>query len=588
MEEGECTLEHRHGDPSWVVFYPDRKSRVAGAKEEALARHLLTVCRESGSRDNAELKRICKAKRRDWKASALSIYRGAKVKNKNDASRRFQDQRPSASPLPWTTVAAAKMVRLQQVTGHGWACAGFTSSRTVDPLGVLLAEVSTVKQSWEPEKLVVRLSDSTIKAMTRAPSLLPVGAASDEPAAPKAFAIGDFARSAAGLKNLDKLLQDLPAQYRAKGVTFPDPVQHGGKSYTWSHIVLRAPSYFQVVLPGVNRADWGKGVHAKMLQLQENLEQVGKFCKAVDELAQTDVDWLRLAPQSLSFDSRFDVDEDNVLGTGKFSTVYMCTYRDNPDQRYALKAISTYTGDKASYSRIEEEIAIMKAINQHASIIRLIDMDESTPNTIRLVLELCEGGELYDRIQQKRFYSEADTKLLVKNLLEAVEFIHSKGIMHRDLKPENILLVSKVSNTDIKVSDFGLAKLSRDFPRRLPRSTSICGSDFYLAPEVIKQEEYGREIDIWAVGVITFVVLSGALPFFNPVLHKLYRQIVERDVSFADDRWRAVSAGAQACAGCICFVLKLDADPTTGAALLQVRHGLVVFVMNPRTTARNV
>ncbi|OLP74407.1 Calcium-dependent protein kinase 12 [Symbiodinium microadriaticum] len=97
---------------------------------------------------------------------------------------------------------------------------------------------------------------------------------------------------------------------------------------------------------------------------------------------QTDVDWLRLAPQSLSFDSRFDVDEDNVLGTGKFSTVYMCTYRENPDQRYALKAI-----------------------NQHSSIIRLIDMDESTPNTIRLVLELCEGGELYDRIQQKRFYS---------------------------------------------------------------------------------------------------------------------------------------------------------------------------------------
>ncbi|CAE7620163.1 mlkA [Symbiodinium natans] len=271
---------------------------------------------------------------------------------------------------------------------------------------------------------------------------------------------------------------------------------------------------------------------------------------------QTDGDWLVL-PQSVSFDSKFDVDEDNVLGTGKFSTVYLCTYRDNPDRRFALKAITTYTGDKASYTRIVEEIAIMKAINHHSSIIRLIDMDESTPNTIRLVLELCEGGELYDRIQQKRFYSEPDSKLLVKNLLQAVEFIHGKGIMHRDLKPENILLVSKVSNTDIKVSDFGLAKLSRDFPRRLPRSTSICGSDFYLAPEVIKQEEYGREIDIWAVGVICFVVLSGALPFFNPVLHKLYRQIVERDVSFADDRWRAVSAGAQD------FILRL----------LQVRAG---------------
>eukprot|EP00435_Cladocopium_sp_Y103_P057857 s294_g20.t1 len=191
---------------------------------------------------------------------------------------------------------------------------------------------------------------------------------------------------------------------------------------------------------------------------------------------------------NLSFESRFQIDEGNVLGTGKFSTVYLCFRRGQPNRRFALKAISTYIGDNASLQRIYEEIAIMRVIEHHQSIIRLIEMDESTPNTIRLVLELCEGGELYDRIQQKKFYSEADTKLLIKNLLEAVAYIHSKGIMHRDLKPENILLVSKVSNTDIKVSDFGLAKLSKDYPRRLPRSTSICGSDFYLAPEVIKQE----------------------------------------------------------------------------------------------------
>ncbi|CAK9085335.1 Calcium-dependent protein kinase 20 (OsCDPK20) (OsCPK20), partial [Durusdinium trenchii] len=196
-----------------------------------------------------------------------------------------------------------------------------------------------------------------------------------------------------------------------------------------------------------------------------------------------------LAHHGLSFDSKFEIDEGNVLGTGKFSTVYMCFRRGQPNRRFALKAISTYTGDDASMNRILEEINIMKVIEYHPSIIRLVDMDQSTSNTIRLVLELCEGGELYDRIQQKRYYSESDTKLLVKNLLEAVCFIHSKGIMHRDLKPENILLVSKVSNTDIKVSDFGLAKLSKDWPRKLPRSTSICGSDFYLAPEVIKQEE---------------------------------------------------------------------------------------------------
>merc|ERR1711964_878240 len=76
---------------------------------------------------------------------------------------------------------------------------------------------------------------------------------------------------------------------------------------------------------------------------------------------------------------------------------------------------------------------------------------------------------------------------------------------------------------EIKISDFGLAKQSKDYPRRLPRSHSVCGSDFYLAPEVIKQEEYGREIDIWSLGVVSYVLLSGSLPFFHTVLHKLYR-----------------------------------------------------------------
>merc|ERR1719238_800797 len=185
----------------------------------------------------------------------------------------------------------------------------------------------------------------------------------------------------------------------------------------------------------------------------------------------------------------------------------------------------------------------MSELGNHPAIIQLIDIDDSLPNQIRLVLELCEGGELYDRIQQKQYYPEQEGKVLIQNLLQAVAFIHSKGIMHRDLKPENILLASKVSNTDVKISDFGLAKISKDFPRRLPRSHSICGSDFYLAPEVIKQEEYGREIDIWSVGIITYVLLSGSLPFFHNVLHKLYRKIVERDLTFPEPQWSKVSKG---------------------------------------------
>jgi len=258
-----------------------------------------------------------------------------------------------------------------------------------------------------------------------------------------------------------------------------------------------------------------------------------------------------------SFDAQYEVDESNYLGTGKFSVVHLCWRKYQPEKRYALKVIATKADDHQSINRIYEEINIMRVLGNHPAIIQLIDMDEGAMNQIRLVLELCEGGELYDRIQQKQFYPEAEAKILIRNLLEAVGFFHGKGIMHRDLKPENILLASKVSNTDIKISDFGLAKISKDYPRRLPRSHSICGSDFYLAPEVIKQEEYGREIDIWSVGVVAYVILSGSLPFFHNVLHKLYRQIVERDLSFPEQAWKSVAKGSQD------FILRL----------LQVRPG---------------
>jgi serine/threonine protein kinase len=258
-----------------------------------------------------------------------------------------------------------------------------------------------------------------------------------------------------------------------------------------------------------------------------------------------------------NFDNTYEVDEQNSIGAGKFAQVHLCWQRNRPEERYALKVINTKMNDMQSRKRIDEEINILKVLGSHPGIVSLVDVDETRPGAIRLVIELCEGGELYDRIQQKAYYPEQEAKLCIRQLLEAVAYIHSKGVMHRDLKPENILLSSKVSNTDVKISDFGLARISRDYPHRLPRSHSICGSDFYLAPEVIKQEEYGREIDIWALGVISYVLMSGSLPFFHNVLHKLYRQIVERDLSFPEQAWKNLSKGAHD------FILRL----------MQVRAG---------------
>mmetsp|Transcript_43689 Transcript_43689/g.81471 ORF Transcript_43689/g.81471 Transcript_43689/m.81471 type:complete len:342 (+) Transcript_43689:76-1101(+) len=291
---------------------------------------------------------------------------------------------------------------------------------------------------------------------------------------------------------------------------------------------------------------------------------------------------------SEDFDSIYEVDESNCIGTGKFAVVHMCNRRNQPEKKYALKVINTRVGDMASLNRIHEEINILQVLGNHPGLVSLMDVDESLPGAIRLVLELCEGGELYDRIQQKQYYPEQEAKAAVRCLLEAVAYIHSHGIMHRDLKPENILLASRVSNTELKISDFGLAKMSKDYPRRLPRSHSICGSDFYLAPEVIKQEEYGREIDIWALGVITYVLLSGALPFFHNVLHKLYRQIVERDLSFPDQAWKNVSKGA------LDFILRLlqvrPGDRLTADQALShpwLRNGSSAASFNSFTTANS-
>eukprot|EP00929_Paragymnodinium_shiwhaense_P114889 TRINITY_DN8343_c0_g1_i1.p1 TRINITY_DN8343_c0_g1~~TRINITY_DN8343_c0_g1_i1.p1 ORF type:complete len:392 (-),score=93.45 TRINITY_DN8343_c0_g1_i1:93-1268(-) len=248
--------------------------------------------------------------------------------------------------------------------------------------------------------------------------------------------------------------------------------------------------------------------------------------------------------EEADFEDTYEVDEEQCLGRGKFGEVYLCWLRNDPSSRYALKAIDTRRSDGMSLDRIRDEISILQAIGSHRRLVSCVDVDESLPGTIRLVMELCDGGELYDRIQTKKRYQEHEAKIVCMQLLEALSFVHGKGIMHRDIKPENILLCSRHSDTDVRISDFGLAKMSRNFPERLPRSNSICGSDFYLAPEIIRQEEYGREVDIWALGVVTFVLLSGSLPFYHEVLHKLYRQIVEREMTFQQEAWKGVSKGA--------------------------------------------
>ncbi|CAJ1402484.1 unnamed protein product [Effrenium voratum] len=230
------------------------------------------------------------------------------------------------------------------------------------------------------------------------------------------------------------------------------------------------------------------------------------------------------------------------LGEGQFSSAYVC-WNKNSAERFALKVFvaATEGADHAA-----NEIRVLHALGQHPRIIHLVDVYIEDPRSTRLVLELCEGGQLFDRLVSLGRFEEPNAAYVVQEILEAVAYMHNRGIMHRDLKPENILMVSPDSD-DIKVCDFGIAKMAvgKISGRcRPPRANSFKGSDFYLAPEMIRQEEYGPEIDLWALGVTCYSLISGCLPFVGDGpdgLRGTYRKIVNRDIHFEGEAWEDAS-----------------------------------------------
>jgi len=220
------------------------------------------------------------------------------------------------------------------------------------------------------------------------------------------------------------------------------------------------------------------------------------------------------------------------IGKGAFSTVYEAT-EIATGEKYAVKCINRkYIKQKL----LDREIEIMTKI-RHPNILYCKAVFESDQQ-IFLVLELVRGGELYDKIVDEGEYTETEAREIVYQILSAVEYLHSAQIAHRDLKPENILCNSKVSGKkgsrfeNIKVADFGLSKM---FDREL--LLSQCGSPTYVAPEVLMAVPYDQSVDMWAVGVITYVMLTGCFPFFEEQNNykALYQKIINIDYTFPDD-----------------------------------------------------
>jgi len=186
-----------------------------------------------------------------------------------------------------------------------------------------------------------------------------------------------------------------------------------------------------------------------------------------------------------------------------------------------------------------QEIDIMKKL-QHPNIIQLMEVID-TSDTLYLVLEFASGGELFDAIVNKGSYSEADAAKIIRQILEAIQYVHKNGIAHRDLKPENLLLLQSENGDEIiKIADFGLSK---DFGEEQLQTS--CGTPDYVAPEVLMGEPYDMAVDIWSIGVISYVLLCGFPPFYGETQKELFENIMSGTYDFPDPEWTDVSDQAK-------------------------------------------
>nr|DBA31382.1 TPA: hypothetical protein GDO54_007243 [Pyxicephalus adspersus] len=226
-----------------------------------------------------------------------------------------------------------------------------------------------------------------------------------------------------------------------------------------------------------------------------------------------------------------------VLGSGAFSEVVLAEEKVT-GKLFAVKCIPK-KALKGKESSIENEIAVLKKI-KHENIVALEDIYES-PSHLYLVMQLVSGGELFDRIVEKGFYTEKDASTLIRQVLDAVFYLHRLGIVHRDLKPENLLYFSQEGESKIMISDFGLSKMEG----KGDVMSTACGTPGYVAPEVLAQKPYSKAVDCWSIGVIAYILLCGYPPFYDENDSKLFEQILKADYEFDSPYWDDISDSAR-------------------------------------------
>ncbi|PVD20651.1 hypothetical protein C0Q70_18809 [Pomacea canaliculata] len=224
-----------------------------------------------------------------------------------------------------------------------------------------------------------------------------------------------------------------------------------------------------------------------------------------------------------------------LIGRGSFSRVVRVEHRMTK-QPYAIKMIDRIQGKEV----FEAELNVLRRV-RHCYIIQLVEVFE-TPDKVYMVMELATGGELFDRIIAKGSFTERDAVRVLRMVLEGVQYLHGLGIAHRDLKPENLLYYHPGHDSKIMITDFGLSHMSNG-PDNYMRTT--CGTPEYIAPEILARKQYTVQVDLWAIGVITYILLSGTMPFDDENRTRLYRIILKAKYSYAGEHWKDISSLAK-------------------------------------------
>jgi len=248
------------------------------------------------------------------------------------------------------------------------------------------------------------------------------------------------------------------------------------------------------------------------------------------------------------------------LGRGNFAVVRKVQRRKD-GKFFAAKIITKKTMKPKDLELLGKEVMILKML-RHPNINQMIETFD-TKNHLYIVLELLEGENLFENIMKRRVYTETDAANVVKQVARACDYMHARGIIHRDLKPENLVYLDK-NHEQICVTDFGLSKYM-DHTQHVTKTA--CGTPAFVAPEVLRQELYGTQVDMWSLGTILYIMLCGYPPFVEKNLPRLYKAIKKGNVQFNKPYWDNISADAK---NCVRGLLEIDLKKRlTPAKLLQ-------------------